>query len=376
MIHRSMLVVACGWLCGAVAAQSQSTARAETKRVYPDMPDGAPPPAPNAEAEAKAEAEMKRYVEAIPGTEVTFAVVPIKGGKFRMGSPESEISRKSDEGPVHEVEIAPFWMEEHEVTWNEYQVFQLKLDLAVRKADATKAQAQDRWADAVSRPTAPYVPMDFGMGTDGFPAICMTEFAAKHYTKWLSMKTGRFYRLPTEAEWEYACRAGTTTAYSFGDDAKQLGDFAWDFDNSDGKYHKVGSKKSNPWGLFDMHGNVAEWVVDQHDDGAFYKSCAEKLALAPVNWPTKLYPRVVRGGSWDDDADRLRSAARRGSQASWKVQDPQLPKSIWYFTDARFAGFRVVRPLVAPAPEERAKYWDPDLDSVKEILERQRQGGR
>jgi formylglycine-generating enzyme required for sulfatase activity len=376
MILRSMLVVACGALGAAAAAQSQSTAQAEVKRIYPDMPAGDPPPVPNAAAEAKTQAEMKRYVEAIPGSAVTFAVVPIPGGKFRMGSPDGEVARKSDEGPVHEVEVAPFWMEEHEVTWNEYQVFQLKLDLASRKTETGKAQAQDGWADAVSRPTAPYVPMDFGMGTDGFPAICMTEFAAKHYTKWLSMKTGRFYRLPTEAEWEYACRAGTTTAYSFGDDAKQLGDYAWDFDNSDGKYHKVGTKKANPWGLFDMHGNVAEWVVDQHDDGAFYKSCADKLALEPINWPTKLYPRVVRGGSWDDDADRLRSAARRGSQASWKVQDPQLPKSIWYFTDARFVGFRVVRPLVAPAPDVRAKFWEPDLDSVREILERQRQGGR
>lgn len=374
MAHRSTSLSLCALALLPARALAQDTAQAEAKRVYPDMPDGSPPPLANADAEAKTAGEMKRYVESIPGSDAKFGLVPIPGGKFTMGSPASEKSRKADEGPAHEVEVAPFWMEEHEVTWNEYQVFQLKLDLATRKTAA--AAPQDAWADAVSRPTPPYVPMDFGMGTDGFPAICMTEFAAKHYTKWLSMKTGRFYRLPTEAEWEYACRAGTSTAYSFGDDPAQLGEYAWDFDNSDGAYHKVGGKKPNAWGLFDMHGNVAEWVIDQYDDGSFYKSCADKLAVAPVNWPTKLYPRVVRGGSWDDDADRLRSAARRGSQASWKVQDPQLPKSIWYFTDARFVGFRVVRPLAAPSAEERAKAWDPDLDSVKEILERQRQGGR
>jgi formylglycine-generating enzyme required for sulfatase activity len=347
----------------------------ETPFVYPELPAGSPPARANPDAEAKSEGEMKRYVESIAGSEAKFAMVPIRGGKFRMGSPESEAGRKADE-PAHEVELAPFWIEEHEVTWHEYQVFMFKLDLALRKAGKSEAQPQDAWADAVSRPTPPYIPMDFEMGVDGYPAICMTEFAAKHYTKWLSMKTGRFYRLPTEAEWEYACRAGATTAYSFGDDAKQLGDYAWDFDNSGGKYHKVMEKKPNAWGLYDMHGNVAEWVIDQYDDGTFYRSAGDQLAVGPIDWPTKLYPRVVRGGSWDDDAPRLRSAARRGSQASWKVQDPQLPKSIWYFTDARFVGFRVVRPLAEPPEADKSKFWDPDLDSVREVLERQRKGGR
>jgi formylglycine-generating enzyme required for sulfatase activity len=343
--------------------------------VYPTMPAGEPPARAIPDAEAKSASEMKRYVEAIAGSDASFAMIPIPGGKFTMGSPESEAGRKPDE-PAHEVEVAPFWIEEHEVTWNEYHVFMLKLDLAQRKAGKGDAAPQDAWADAVSRPTPPYVPMDFEMGVDGCPAVCMTEFAAKHYTKWLSMKTGRFYRLPTEAEWEFACRAGTKSAYSFGDDANELGDYAWSFANSGGKYHPVKQKRPNAWGLYDMHGNVAEWVVDLHDDGSFYKSAGKELAVDPIDWPTKLYPRVVRGGSWDDDAERLRSAARRGSQASWKVQDPQLPKSIWYFTDARFVGFRVVRPLAEPSDEVKAKFWDADLDSVREVLERQRKGGR
>jgi formylglycine-generating enzyme required for sulfatase activity len=291
-----------------------------------------------------------------------------------MGSPETEEGRRDLEGPAHEVELAPFWIGEHEVTWDEYRLFQAKLDLELRKSGAFAATDNDRWADAVSRPTPPYVPMDFGMGFDGFPAISMTQLAAKQYTKWLSMKTGRFYRLPTEAEWEHAARAGTTTAYSFGDHPSELGEHAWYFENSGERYHPVGKKKPNPWGLHDVHGNVAEWVVDQLD-ARFYERCGERSAN-PVRWPDELYPRVVRGGSWDDDADALRSAARRGSSPSWKVQDPQLPKSIWYLTDARFVGFRIVRPLVEPPDEVKARFWEPDLDAMREILERQRRGAR
>jgi formylglycine-generating enzyme required for sulfatase activity len=358
------------------ASARPQTGAPEVVSVYPQMPEGSPPPASNPDALASSEAEMKRYVETIPGTDVAFAMVPIRGGRCVLGSPDSEAGRSAAEGPLHEVEIAPFWMEEHEVTWDEYLVFMSKLDLELRKSEKRAPAPQDAWADAVSRPTPPYVPMDFGMGTGRAPAVCMTEFAAKHYTKWLSMKTGRFYRLPTEAEWEYACRAGAASAYSFGDDPAQLGEHAWYFDNSDGRYHAVMQKKPNAWGLYDMHGNVAEWVVDQHDDGAFFRSLAGTLAKDPVHWPTQLYPRVVRGGSWDDDAPRLRSAARRGSTSSWKVKDPQLPKSIWYLTDAPFVGFRVVRPLAEPSDEVKARFWDPDLDSVREVVAKQRLGQR
>jgi formylglycine-generating enzyme required for sulfatase activity len=352
--------------------------------VYPDAPPGLPPPTAVANADAKDAASMKPYRESIAlgasaegaAAAVEFDLVPIPAGKFTMGSPESEADRKPDEGPKHEVAIEPFWMGRCEVTWDEFHVFMQRKDLASRKPEHETRAPQDAWADAVSRPTPPYVPMDFGFGVHGYPAICMTQFAARQYTKWLSMKTGRTYRLPSEAEWEYACRAGTTTAFSFGDDRKQLGDYAWDFDNSDGKPHPVGTKKPNPWGLFDMHGNVAEWTLDQHV-ADFYAECAKGgAAKSPVKWPATEYPIVVRGGSWDDDADRLRSAARRGSQKGWKVQDPQLPKSIWYFTDAKFVGFRVVRPLAAPTDEERKQWWEADVPAIAEIQERQRKGGR
>lgn len=304
----------------------------------------------------QAEAEMKPYTNVIPGTKVSYAMVPIPGGEFVMGSPASEPHRNADEGPQHKVKIEPFWMEKCEVTWDEYELFMYP---DKEKADAPTdgtANYTNGLSDAVSRPTKPYVEMSFGMGKDGFPAISMTQHAANIYCQWLSAKTGHFYRLPTEAEYEYACRAGTTTAYFFGDDPKDLGDYAWYADNSDSKYQKVGTKKPNPWGLYDIIGNVTEWTLDQYDPD-YYKQFTSGVVTEPWNKSTKPYPQVVRGGSWQDDADKLRSACRRGSSPDWKMQDPQLPKSIWYHTDAQFLGFRIVRPLKVPTAEEMNKYW-------------------
>jgi len=217
--------------------------------------------------------------------------------------------------------------------------------------------AVDSLSDAVTRPSRPYVDMSFGMGKERCPAISMTQHAANKYCHWLSARTGHFYRLPTEAEWEYACRAGTTTTFFFGDDPKQLKDYGWFFDNSDSKYQKVGKKKPNPWGLYDIYGNVVEWVLDQYDPD-YYKACADKgVVVDPWVKATQPYPHSARGGSWDDDPPALRSAARRGSDRAWKMTDPQLPKSIWYHSDAQFIGFRIVRPLKVPPPEEMVKYW-------------------
>ncbi|MCX8091957.1 MAG: formylglycine-generating enzyme family protein [Verrucomicrobiae bacterium] len=305
----------------------------------------------------KSEADMKPYTNTIPGTAVQYVMVPIPGGEFLMGSPDNEPGRKPDEGPQHRVRISPFWMGQCEVTWDAYLLFMYPDDEKKLRETHKTDPAVDALSDAVTRPSKPYVDMSFGMGKGGFPAISMTQHAANKFCHWLSARTGHFYRLPTEAEWEYACRAGTTTAYSFGDDASKLEEYAWFFDNSNSKYQKVGRKKPNPWGLYDMHGNVAEWVLDQYD-AQFYKLCAEQgVVTDPWNRATKPYPHSVRGGSWDDDPPALRSAARRGSDRSWKATDPQLPKSIWYLTDAQFVGFRIVRPLKVPPPEEMVKYW-------------------
>jgi formylglycine-generating enzyme required for sulfatase activity len=302
--------------------------------------------------DVKSAAEMKAYTNTIPGTQVTFAMVPIAGGEFTMGSADGS----PDEAPPHKVKVAPFWMGTTEVTWNEYELFMYSDEERKFRNEIKTDPAIDKISDGVARPTKPYVEMSFGMGKDGYPAISMTQHAANKYCEWLSAKTGQYYRLPTEAEWEYACRAGTATKYSFGDDEAKLGEFAWFEANSDFKYQKVGRKKPNPWGLFDMHGNVAEWCIDGYEPD--YKKFANGVAEDPWVVGTTPYPHVVRGGSWNDTPEKLRTAARLHSDKSWKQQDPQLPKSIWYLTDAQFLGFRVVRPLTVPDPEKLHKVWN------------------
>ena len=303
------------------------------------------------------EADMKPYEVTIPGTTVKFTMVPIPGGEFVMGSPESEEGRNADEGPQHKVKIEPFWMGKFEVTWDEYELFMFPEEEKKKRARANSDPSIHSLSDAVSRPTTPYVEMSFGMGKDGYPAISMTQHAANSYCQWLSAKLGQFFRLPTEAEWEYAARAGTTTAYSFGDDPSKLGEYAWFADNSDYKYQKVGTKKPNPWGLHDMHGNVIEWCLDQYFPDTYEKHAQNEVTVTPWVKATTPYPHVARGGSWDDDPEDLRSAARRASDNSWKMQDPQLPKSIWYHTDAQFLGFRIIRPLKVVDAEGLSKYW-------------------
>lgn len=306
------------------------------------------------EEQIKSAADMHAYTNTIPGTTVTYSMVPIPGGVYVMGSPVSEADRGEDEGPQREVKIAPFWMGQFEVTWNEYELFMYPDDEKKLRQLNPSDETIDKVSDGVTRPSKPYTEMSFGMGRDGYPAICMTQHAANKYCHWLSAKTGHFYRLPTEAEWEYACRAGTSTPYSFGSEEGQIGTYAWYEMNSDFKYQKVGKKKPNPWGLYDMHGNVWEYCLDQYADS--YEIVLGQVEN-PWNKATKPYPHVVRGGSYDDMAATLRSAARRGSDPTWKMRDPQLPKSIWWFSDAPWVGFRLVRPLEVPGPEKLQQYW-------------------
>lgn len=308
---------------------------------------------------AKTPDAMKAYTELIEHTDATIDMVPIPGGQFLMGSPKSEKGREDCEGPQHKVKVDPFWMSKCEIPWDVFEIWMFDLDVQRRKLDGVKENARDKASAEYqeSQPTEPYTDMTFGMGKRGYPAICMTQFGARTFCQWLTMKTGRYYRLPTEAEWEYACRAGTKTAYSFGDDAGKIDDYAWYYDNSDEAYHKIGQKKPNRWGLYDMHGNVAEWVLDQFIPD-YYKQFAGKVAIEPLAIPIKQFPRVVRGGSWDDDADRLRSAARTPSTPDWQAQDPQIPKSIWYHTDALQVGFRIIRPLVEPTAQAKKDKWD------------------
>jgi formylglycine-generating enzyme required for sulfatase activity len=240
-------------------------------------------------------------------------------------------------------------MATHEVTWEEFDVFAFSLDvkrakLAAQEGIPLRRTKNDSSADAVTRPTPPYVDMTFGYGHDGYPAICMTQHAADQYCKWLSAKTGKEYRLPTEAEFEYAARAGTTTPYFFGKDATKMGQYAWYFENANEKPQKIGQKKPNPWGLYDILGNVSEWCQDKYTDDYFTRiGKGGKPAANPVIKTEETKWHAVRGGSWEDDAEYVRAATRRGANEDWSIQDPQIPKSIWWHTDAHFVGLRVVR---------------------------------
>ena len=298
------------------------------------------------------------FTQKIPGTDISFELMPIPGGVFTLGSSAGEAGRKKDEGPQRRVRVQPFFLGKHEVTWDQYELWMLDLDRQRRKSAEREATPNDEKADAVTRPTKPYTDMTFDMGHYGYPAICMTHKAASTYCEWLSAKTGRTFRLPTEAEWEWACRAGTTTRYSFGDDESKLEEYAWYDENSPDGYQKIGTRKPNPWGLHDMHGNVAEWVQDQYFADGYARFEGKEPLASPVHVPSKLYPRIVRGGSWYDEAALLRSAARMASHPDWKMQDPQIPQSVWYHTDAPFVGFRLLCELPtkkAAAPAEGEK---------------------
>ncbi len=314
---------------------------------------------------------MKNYAEKVKlAKDATLDLIAIPGGEFALGSPDSETGRKPDESPQHQIKIQPFWMGKLEITWDLYRPFMengkarnkdgtLNRDSDLTTSEPPLATNDESLNDTVTQPTPPYLPMHFQMGegySKEFPAVGMTQHAASKFCEWLSEQTGHFYRLPTEAEWEYACRAGTSTAWSHGEDQAKLAEYAWFAENSEFQYQKVGTKKPNPWGLHDMHGNVAEHVLDQYFADSYSKfKDGESQPWVPA--PSR-YPTVVRGGHWDADPVSLRSAARLASDKTWKMLDPQIPKSIWYFTNAPWLGFRIVRPLKTPSVEEMHRYWN------------------
>lgn len=302
----------------------------------------------------------RHYTSKVPKSGESYEMVAIPGGEFLMGSPASDPHRFVDEMPQVKVRIKPFWMGKYEVTWDLYEPFMITNVSRNKDGSLLKVEEGMDAADLVSAPTTPYQEMSFGMGTKGYPAVCMTHHAASKFCEWLSFQTGHYYRLPTEAEWEYACRAGTTTIYHFGDDPAQLGEYdVYDPEQKRTGYEKVGTKKPNPWGLYDMHGNVIEWCLDLHEKVSYrsWKSAGEPVE-APYVAGVKLYSHVARGGSWYDKADLCRSAARVASSPDWKVQDPFLPKSYWYHTDAVWLGFRFVRPTEIPSAEDIYFMWN------------------
>lgn len=385
----SLTAMFCSCVCLSQETVSQKTARQEVKAAeqgaaaaedVPVSPAKTPVKRLGVVAEKPASGPtvkidggyMVPYTALIPGTEVKFQMVPVPGGTFTMGSPEDEEGRSEDEGPQFQVKVDPFWVGKYEVTWDEYQRF-MDMDEIFKKLARKKIRARmtEFAVDAVTAPSELYDP-DFtyyaGEEYDQ-PAATMSQFAAKQYTKWLSLLSNEFYRLPYEAEWEYACRGGTQTAFNFGDEIDELENHGWYIDNSDDMRQKAGDKKPNAFGLYDMHGNVAEWVLDGYNEKGYthLKAGGTYSVEQTFNPPTELYSRVLRGGSWELDDVQCRSASRLASSEDWKNEDPNQPKSPWWFTDSpgTGSGFRMVRPLRAPKTiEARNAFWKPDLETI------------
>jgi len=299
-----------------------------------------------------AQEKPKDFIQKLPGSDLTIEMVGIPSGEFLFGSPDSEQDRDADEGPQKSQHIDAFWMAKNETTWQLYYLYlNREIDSIIDPTAATDVALD---VDAISGATIPYVDMSLGMGTSaGLPVVNITQLAASKFCKWLSAKTGYFYRLPTEEEWEYACRAGSQTAYSYGDEVSNLEEYAWYYDNSDDTYKEVGLKKPNAYGLYDMHGNVAEWTLNLYTEHGYGTE------------PNSNGFYTVRGGSWDDDADMLRSASRQSPSSNWNQRDPQLPKSVWWNTDAGFVGFRIVRDMNPPKEGDFEKYWGPIVPKKK-----------
>ena len=300
---------------------------------------------------------FENYEEHIPGTPVSINMVAVPGGSFHMGSPLTESFRQMDEGPIRNVTVSPFFMAEVEVTWDQFWAFYAETMSEGRTSpESVYANNTRPDVDAISGPTPPFGFPDQGWGMGDRPAITMTHYAAETFCQWLSLKTGKKYRLPTEAEWEYAARGGTETPYFFEGNPKKFSDegFMRKFskaktevisnyviykNSSRNRTQEPTAVEANPFGLKNMLGNVLEYCVDKYDPEAYSKT--SESVTDPVNTAGDEF--VVRGGNYASDASEVRSAARGHTDHDvWLRTDPQQPKSIWWYSDIRGVGFRIV----------------------------------
>jgi formylglycine-generating enzyme required for sulfatase activity/nitrate/TMAO reductase-like tetraheme cytochrome c subunit len=300
--------------------------------------------------------EFTTFTEQIPGTAISFNMIAIPGGTFKMGSPDNEKYRNTDEGPLHNVTLSRYFMSETEVTWDMYWAFYSKTMSEGRTPPENVFANNSRPdADAVSGPTPPFGYPDQGWGGGRRPAITMTHYGAQTFCQWLSLVTGKKYRLPTEAEWEYAARGGTETPYFFpgkpstysnqglwrkisSPETKTISDYTIYINNSKNRTQTPDAVQPNPFGLKNMLGNVMEYCADRYDPEAYKKlgDCTDPLITEGEEY-------VVRGGNYTSDAADLRCAARDHSRhTAWLKTDPQQPKSIWWYSDIKGIGFRIV----------------------------------
>ena len=301
---------------------------------------------------------FENFNEKIPGTPISFNMMAIPGGTFQMGSPKSEDFHRADEAPVHNVTVSPFFMAEVETTWNQFWAFYASTMSEGRTPPETtyarNLEAMD--VDGISGPTPPFGFPDQGWGGNNRPAITMTHYAAETFCQWLSQKTGKKYRLPTEAEWEYAARGNTETPYFFPGKPKDFSDlgfwrkfFPAKTDNitayviyeknSYNRSQEPDMVEANPFGLKNMLGNVMEYTADRYDAEAYSKradGAKDPIVTQGEEW-------VIRGGNYASDASEVRSATRsHTNHDEWMKTDPQQPKSIWWYSDYKGIGFRVV----------------------------------
>ena len=221
----------------------------------------------------------------VPGTTVSFDLVRVPGGTVEV------------DGESHEV--PELWVLPHEVTWDLYDIFLYELD----KPEGER-ESVGKGADAVTRPSKPYVPPDRGLGHDGYPAMGMTLHAARRFTEWLGEHAGVESRLPTKAEWVHLASAE--------------GGGVWSKEDAEYTTHPVGSLDPNDFGLYDTLGNVAEWVETD-----------EKRPFA-------------MGGSYKQPADECTPTSSQRQTSGWNASDPQIPKSRWWLADCSWVGFRFV----------------------------------
>lgn len=319
------------------------------------LPTAATASGPKYESPAEV-TRFENFTETIPGTTASVRMVAVPGGSFTIGSPDKEAFHKDNEGPAKKVTVSSFFMSEVEVTWDQYWAFYGET-MSEGRTPPEKIYANNTRPDldAVSGPTPPFGNPDQGWGMGERPALTMTHYGAETFCQWLSLKTGRKYRLPTEAEWEYAARAGSDTPYFFEGNPKKMSAQGFKLSkpdttginsyaiyalNSKNRTQLPSKVRANAFGLKNMLGNVLEYCSDWYAEDA-YASLTDG-AVDPKG-PASGEEYVVRGGLYSDDAADIRCASRGSTHHdAWLKTDPQKPKSIWWYSDIKGIGFRVV----------------------------------